>query len=221
MRVHVVVPARFDDPTNPSGGNIYDQRICTGLTNLGWDVRITPVAVPRPLTTPPTTRPATDTRPATTATDTRPATTATGTRPATTADGMRPATTADGTRPATAEAARADLSRALTAIPDGELVLIDGLIASPSADPLLSHAPRLRLAVLVHTPHAPTPTTTPAHQSERAVLTAAAAVIATSTWTRHQLETHYAIPPTRIHVAHPGTDLPKAPHPNATPPING
>jgi glycosyltransferase involved in cell wall biosynthesis len=36
--VHVVVPGGIDDPTRPSGGNVYDRRICNGLTALGWDV---------------------------------------------------------------------------------------------------------------------------------------------------------------------------------------
>jgi hypothetical protein len=36
--VHVVVPAGIDDPRRPSGGNVYDRRICNGLSRLGWDV---------------------------------------------------------------------------------------------------------------------------------------------------------------------------------------
>jgi glycosyltransferase involved in cell wall biosynthesis len=44
--VHVVVPDGIDDPARPSGGNTYDQRICDGLTALGWDVR--ELAVPGP-----------------------------------------------------------------------------------------------------------------------------------------------------------------------------
>jgi glycosyltransferase involved in cell wall biosynthesis len=37
--VHVVVPDGIDDPARPSGGNVYDLRICRGLAAAGWDVR--------------------------------------------------------------------------------------------------------------------------------------------------------------------------------------
>lgn len=37
--VHVVLPAGIDDPRRPSGGNVYDRRVCNGLVGLGWDVR--------------------------------------------------------------------------------------------------------------------------------------------------------------------------------------
>lgn len=36
--VHAVLPAGIDDPRRPSGGNVYDRRICNGLPGLGWDV---------------------------------------------------------------------------------------------------------------------------------------------------------------------------------------
>jgi glycosyltransferase involved in cell wall biosynthesis len=41
--VHVVVPAGIDDPGRPSGGNVYDRRICAGLVALGWSVHEHPV----------------------------------------------------------------------------------------------------------------------------------------------------------------------------------
>jgi glycosyltransferase involved in cell wall biosynthesis len=37
--VHVLLPNDIDDPTSPSGGNVYDRRICRGLANAGWSVR--------------------------------------------------------------------------------------------------------------------------------------------------------------------------------------
>ncbi len=37
--VHIVLPNDIDDPMSPSGGNVYDRRICQGLTALGWSVR--------------------------------------------------------------------------------------------------------------------------------------------------------------------------------------
>ena len=43
-RVQVIVPEGFDDPGQPSGGNIYDRRVCAGLAQVGWDVLVTTVA---------------------------------------------------------------------------------------------------------------------------------------------------------------------------------
>jgi glycosyltransferase involved in cell wall biosynthesis len=37
--VHVVVPSSIDDPARPSGGNVYDRRVCAGLAALGRTVR--------------------------------------------------------------------------------------------------------------------------------------------------------------------------------------
>jgi glycosyltransferase involved in cell wall biosynthesis len=43
-RVHVIAPEGFDDPGLPTGGNIYDRRVCAGLAAAGWDVLVTTVA---------------------------------------------------------------------------------------------------------------------------------------------------------------------------------
>jgi glycosyltransferase involved in cell wall biosynthesis len=47
--VHVVVPGGVDDPSRPSGGNVYDRRVCDGLVARGWSVleRAVPGAWPR------------------------------------------------------------------------------------------------------------------------------------------------------------------------------
>jgi glycosyltransferase involved in cell wall biosynthesis len=45
-RVHVVVPAGIADPARVSGGNRYDQQVCTGLRAAGWTVD--QIAVPGP-----------------------------------------------------------------------------------------------------------------------------------------------------------------------------
>jgi glycosyltransferase involved in cell wall biosynthesis len=42
--VYAVLPNDIDDPATPSGGNLYDRRLLTGLTALGWSVR--EIAVP-------------------------------------------------------------------------------------------------------------------------------------------------------------------------------
>ena len=105
-------------------------------------------------------------------------------------------------------------ARIVSAIPDGETVLIDGLIASPAAAQLLPHTSRTRMMVLLHMPLA---TTLGAHQddsaqrSERSVLRAATGVVVTSEWTRRQVLTRYTIPAHRVHVARPGVDRVAAP----------
>lgn len=37
--LHVVLPNDIDDPSTPTGGNVYDRRVCEGLAALGWSVR--------------------------------------------------------------------------------------------------------------------------------------------------------------------------------------
>jgi glycosyltransferase involved in cell wall biosynthesis len=158
-----VVPEGFDDPGQPTGGNIYDRRVCAGLAEAGWEVLVATVAAARPIPGP---------------------------------------------------GARADLARVVSAIPDGETVLIDGLIASPAATELLPQTGRLRMTVLLHMPVS---TAVDAHhdasaeRSERAVLSAAAGVVVTSEWTRRQVQARYAIPACRVHVARPGVDPVAAP----------
>jgi glycosyltransferase involved in cell wall biosynthesis len=48
--VHVVLPDGIDDPARPSGGNVYDRRVCRHLSGLGWDVHehAVPGSWPRP-----------------------------------------------------------------------------------------------------------------------------------------------------------------------------
>jgi glycosyltransferase involved in cell wall biosynthesis len=48
--LHVVLPNDIDDPATPSGGNVYDRRICDGLGAYGWSVLEYPVrgTWPRP-----------------------------------------------------------------------------------------------------------------------------------------------------------------------------
>ncbi len=158
VRVHVVVPEGFDNPGQPSGGNIYDRRVCAGLAEAGWDVRIATVAAAWPVPDP---------------------------------------------------VARADLASVIAAIPDDEIALIDGLIASPTAAQLLPHAGRIRMTVLLHMPLATALGTrhgATAQRSERAVLRAATGVVVTSEWTGEQIRTRFEIPARRVHVARPGAD---------------
>jgi glycosyltransferase involved in cell wall biosynthesis len=93
---------------------------------------------------------------------------------------------------------RADLAGVLAALPDGAVVLIDGLVASTVPDVLAPQSHRLRLVVLVHMPLDDDP--------ERAALAAATAVVTTSDWTRRRLLDRYALPADRVHAAVPGVD---------------
>lgn len=151
-RLHVIAPEGFDDPDRPSGGNVYDRRICAGLADAGWDVRIATVGGPWPA-----------------------------------GDSV-------------------ELARVVAAIPDDETLLIDGLIASPSAAQLLPQAERLRLTVLLHMPLALAGRPVAMQKSERAVLAAAAGIVVTSHWTRAQVLSRFAIPDGRVRVARPGAD---------------
>ena len=158
MRVHVVVPEGFDDPGQPTGGNIYDRRVCAGLAEAGWEVRVATVAAAWPVPD---------------------------------------------------SGARGELARIVSAIPDGDIALIDGLIASPTAAQLLPHAGRISMTVLLHMPLATALDgrhDASAQRSERVVLGAAAGVVVTSEWTRQQVLTRYGIPAGRVHVARPGVD---------------
>jgi glycosyltransferase involved in cell wall biosynthesis len=114
-----------------------------------------------------------------------------------------------GAWPQAGEAAHTALARAVRGIPDGSLVLLDGLIASAAPEALVPQARRLRQVVLVHMPlgHRPPDAQAGAVRArERDVLAAAAAVVTTSAWTRRRLGELYPLPADRVHVAEPGVD---------------
>jgi glycosyltransferase involved in cell wall biosynthesis len=103
------------------------------------------------------------------------------------------------------------LDRALGAVPDGALVLLDGLVACGVPDVLLPHARRLRVAVLLHMPLADDTGLDPVLAAdldnlERATLRAASAVVATSSWSARRLVSHHGLAGELVHVAAPGTD---------------
>jgi glycosyltransferase involved in cell wall biosynthesis len=156
--VHVVVPEGIDDPARPSGGNLYDRRVCRELSALGWGVHEHPIA---------------------------------------------------GAWPRADAAGHAALARAVGRIPDGAVVLLDGLIASAAPEALVPQAGRMAQVVLVHMPlgHRPPGDHAGAVRArEREVLAAAAAVVTTSAWARRRLAELYAQPADRVHVAEPGVD---------------
>jgi glycosyltransferase involved in cell wall biosynthesis len=102
----------------------------------------------------------------------------------------------------------AALAAAVGGIPDGALVLLDGLVGSPSPEVLIPEADRLRFVVLVHMPLGcgTTDHHAPERERERAVLSAAASVVTTSAWARRALLELYSLSGDRVHVAEPGVD---------------
>lgn len=115
-----------------------------------------------------------------------------------------------GDWPAPDAAARAAAAAALAALPDGALVLIDGLAAGALPELLAAEAARLRLVALVHHPLGDEAGLAAAAAArllaeEAAALAAVAAVICTSPATARRLETGLGVPPDRLTVAPPGT----------------
>ncbi|MGW0087218.1 glycosyltransferase family 4 protein [Streptomyces sp. NPDC003393] len=113
--------------------------------------------------------------------------------------------------------ARAELARVLRELPDGSVVLLDGLVACGVPETVVPEAERLRLAVLVHLPLGDETGLEPAVAAEldareRQVLRAVPAVVATSDWAVRRLVSHHGLVPDRVHVAAPGADIaPPAP----------
>jgi glycosyltransferase involved in cell wall biosynthesis len=111
-----------------------------------------------------------------------------------------------GSWPSPDERSLGALAVTVGSIPDGALVLIDGLVASVAPEVLTSEAGRLRLVVLVHMPLGVGATDGRAREREGAVLSEAASIVTTSAWTRRVLLELYALPGDRVHVAEPGVD---------------
>lgn len=100
---------------------------------------------------------------------------------------------------------QAAFAATLAEIPDHGTVLVDGLIAS-AATAMTTEAGRLHLVVLLHMPFAEATPGGPA-RLEGEVLRRAAAVIATSAWTRTWVIGHHGVRADRVCVAAPGVDL--------------
>ncbi|HEX6347339.1 glycosyltransferase family 4 protein [Umezawaea sp.] len=103
------------------------------------------------------------------------------------------------------------LARSLAAVPDGGVVLLDGLVACGVPDVVVPHAGRLRLVVLVHLPLADETGLAPdvaaaLDAAEREVLRAAAAVVGTSPWASRRLVEHHGLDPDRVRTVVPGVD---------------
>ncbi|MFF4833614.1 glycosyltransferase family 4 protein [Streptomyces sp. NPDC001315] len=118
----------------------------------------------------------------------------------------------DGGWPRPGATARTELARTLSQLPDGSVVLLDGIVACGVPEIVVPEASRLRLAVLVHLPLGDETGLAPdvaadLDARERTVLRAVPAVIATSDWAVRRLVSHHGLAPDRVHVAAPGADI--------------
>jgi glycosyltransferase involved in cell wall biosynthesis len=116
----------------------------------------------------------------------------------------------DGSFPLATPAARAHAVKALAAIPDGALVLADGLALGALPEEIERERSRLVVIALVHHPLAVETGLDPAtaaslEVSERRALAASRAVVVTSRGTAASLH-NYGVTPERITVVEPGTD---------------
>ncbi|MCA1683738.1 MAG: glycosyltransferase family 4 protein, partial [Actinobacteria bacterium] len=101
---------------------------------------------------------------------------------------------------------RGALARELASVPDGGVVLVDGLVASGADEAVVPETGRLRVVVLVHLPLGATTRDAAVRAAERRALAAASAVLATSGWSRRWLLEEYVLAEDRVHVAEPGVD---------------
>nr|WP_279587820.1 glycosyltransferase family 4 protein [Microbacterium ulmi] len=102
------------------------------------------------------------------------------------------------------EPAQEHVARVLTAIPDGALALVDGLVAVRAPAAIEAASRRIAVVVLAHM--LASALSDADADGERRALAAARCVIATSPWTRAELVRRGLVDPDRIEVAVPGTD---------------
>jgi glycosyltransferase involved in cell wall biosynthesis len=117
----------------------------------------------------------------------------------------------DGSFPSPSEAARAAAASALSSIPPGVIVLVDGLAGGALPTLMEREATRLRLVSLVHHPLADE--TGISHEdrtafeaSERRSVAASRRVVVTSRATANRVSALFGVAPERIAVVEPGVD---------------
>jgi len=116
-----------------------------------------------------------------------------------------------GSYPYPSAADRLHAACSLASLPEGSVVLIDGLAFGALPELAALHAARLRLVALVHHPLAYETGLPPALRqhlvaAERQALSFARHVITTSCRTAQTLEQDFGVPPARLTVALPGSD---------------
>jgi len=90
---------------------------------------------------------------------------------------------------------------------DGDVLLVDGLVASTAPEVIQLASDRLHVLVLVHMPLGHGSPAPEVAERERRGLAAADLVVVTSEWTQEWLVDAYRLDPHRVRVAVPGTDL--------------
>ncbi|MFC4496504.1 glycosyltransferase family 4 protein [Streptomyces ovatisporus] len=113
--------------------------------------------------------------------------------------------------PRPAPAARAALARELAGLPDGAVVLVDGLLACGVPEIVVPETRRLRVAVLMHLPLADETGLDPdlaaqLEELEGRTLRAVRAVVTTSDWAARDVCRRHGVDPGRVHTVCPGTD---------------
>jgi glycosyltransferase involved in cell wall biosynthesis len=118
-----------------------------------------------------------------------------------------------GSWPRPGAAARRALARAFDGVPDGGVVLVDGLVACGVPEVVVPHTGRLSMVVLVHLPLGDELGAAPGLASlEGETLRAAAAVVTTSPWAARRVVAVHGVTADRVHIAPPGVDpAPTAP----------
>jgi glycosyltransferase involved in cell wall biosynthesis len=116
-----------------------------------------------------------------------------------------------GRWPTPSTKARVALADRLGEIPDGSVVLIDGLVACGVPEVVVPQTRRLRVVVVLHLQLADETGVPPERAAgldrrEREVLRAAAVVVATSDWAARRAIAHHGLDPKRVRTAPPGTD---------------
>lgn len=120
--------------------------------------------------------------------------------------------------------ALADAAARVAALPDGAVLLADGLAWGVLDDLARAHAQRLRIIAVCHHPLAlesglSSQRARALHDSEARALQAAAAVVVTSAETARTLAAQFGVAPARITVALPGTDPAPAAPCQGNPPV--
>ena len=100
------------------------------------------------------------------------------------------------------------LCETLDLLPDGGVVLLDGLVATSHPEVLRARADRLRLVVLVHLPLGlgEPEGDRGVRPREEAALRGVAHIVTTSRWSRRWLLDTYGLDPARVTVAVPGVE---------------
>ena len=202
--ITAVLPADVDDPTRPSGGNLYDRRLLRS-----WPRPAAPPPreshPPNRESHPPVRESHASVRESHASVRESHASVRESHAVGRESHAVPVEILAAGTWPHPSPADLAALGAALAAIPTGSTVLLDGLVACASPSVVVPEATRLRLVVLVHLPLGDEAGADPGLvEREREVLHAAATVVATSDWSARRIAELHGLG--HVHVVRPGTD---------------